>query len=156
MAVVTKYASGYQDPSIKPADLIPAEETQGHNKSLVSTVEIANGDSATSKVYFGKLPSSARINTNSVLEYDAITGVVSFDLGGANSVNALMAAADIHLAGAKDATSNVDIAKLNKPLWFLLGYAADPGGELDIFGTLNNAATAAGTITLSLVYQVAL
>jgi len=155
MAVVTRYASGIQDPAVKPADLLPSTEVAGHMKTLVSTLEAVIGDSATSVYKFGKIPSNARINTNSLLEYDALTALVDFDLGEKTTKDCLIDGQDIHLAGSVDATKNVDIAKLNWPFWKIAGYAADPGGELEVIGTLNAAApTAGGTITLTLIYQV--
>lgn len=154
MAVVTKYASGYQDPAVKPVDALPVEEVRGTVKLLVSTVAVANGDSIASKLYFGKIPSNARIMTNSLLEHDALTGVASFDLGEKTADDCLMTAVNITAAGTKDATGNITIANLRKPFWAICGYAADPGGELDIFGTLDAAATAAGNITLSLLYAL--
>lgn len=150
MGIVKKYADSARDPSVVPAPVIPSAIVNGRNRSLVGTVEIANGDSATSIVVFGSLPSSARIRPSSKLFYDAITGVNSFSLGDASYPAALVNAADIHLAGSASAVSAVDIAKYTQPLWQILGYAADPGGLITLIGTLGFDATAAGTITLVL------
>lgn len=150
MAVVTKYASGAQDPTVKPQDLLPNEEIGGELKLLVSTVEIANGNSATSVVHFGKVSSSARISIRSRIDHDGITGLTDFDLGDASNPDGLVNGADLHTAGNKSAVSAIDIANLAKPLWELLGYTADPLTDIDLIGTLNQAATANGTITLSL------
>lgn len=163
MAVVIRKASCYVDVASPPIALLPAEvDGRGHAAPFVSTVEIANGDSATSQVYFGEIPTNARFSRYSAIDFDAITGVVSFDLGlgqgadreayVAKSVNCLIAAGDIHLAGSKAFTA-VDIANLPLPAWQLAGYTDDPGGTLSVVGTLNNASTAAGTITLSALLQ---
>jgi len=161
MTVVTRYGTGFQDPAVKPADLLPTDAVAAHAHSLVSTVEVANGDSIASKVYFGKVPSNARLLVHSRLDHDAMTGVNSFSLGGqipgsAAAPNAFMLNVDITAAGNKPALSVINIDSLHKAVWQLLGYAKDPGGEADIYGTLNAAATAAGTLTLTLLFGLAL
>jgi len=160
MSVVTKYASGAYDPSASPpTNPKPAAETQGHLRQLVSTVELANGDSATSQVFFGRVPSNARISILSRIDSDAVTSLTDFDLGvgqtaaGAftmKDADCLINGADLHSAG-NVGLSAIDIADQTKALWQLAGYTDDPGGDLDIVGTLNAATTAAGTLTLSLV-----
>lgn len=162
MTVKAYIASAAIDPNNPKQAPLPAEVTQGHHKHLCSTQEIASGDSATSTMKFGSIPSNARISRNSVLDHDAITSTTSFDIGlgktvsgvyTAQSVNCLLAASDIHLAGSK-ALSAIDIASLPLPAWQVAGYSADPGGRLDVVGTINVAATAAGTVTLTLDYAV--
>lgn len=154
MGIVTRYADSARDPSVTPAPVIPSAITNGRGRALIGTVEVANGDSPTSTVNFGSLPSSARLRPSGKIFYDALTGVTSFSLGDANYPNALVNAADIHLAGSASALSAVDIASYTQPLWKVLGYAADPGGSISIIGTLNQAATAAGTITLDLPWAL--
>ena len=56
------------------------------------------------------------------------------------------------LAAASKALTAIDLADLRKPLWQIAGYTDNPGGMLDIVGTLNAAAGAAGTITLTLLF----
>ncbi len=68
------------------------------------------------------------------------------------NVNCLLAAKTLAVAGSS-ALTGIDIANLPKPLWQLAGYTEDPGGDLTIIGTLNQAAGAAGTVTLSLVFK---
>lgn len=162
MAVVNKLGSAARDTTSPPITLIPAEVSGlGHISEFFSTGEIANGDSATSTLYFGEIPSNARIMRNSAVDCDAVTGLTDFDLGlgqgfdiGAGvvkSVNCLIDGADLHLAASKSAVTNVDIANLGQTAWQLAGYADDPGGMLSVIGTLNQAATAAGTISLTLL-----
>lgn len=161
MAVVVRIGSAAIDPAAKNPQPIPAEVREGHVKQLCSTVEIANGDNATSQVKFGPVPSNARLMRNSTLDHDAITSLVSLHLGlgkvaggvlTMQSANCLMNAQDVHLAGNKAAIGNVDIANLPKAAWELAGYADDPGGNLEVVGTLNNDTTAAGTLTLTLLF----
>lgn len=164
MAVVTKYASGAQDPAVKPADPLPADEIQGRVKLLTSTVEIDDTDLATSTVTFGKIPSSARLCKGSTLDFDGINdgadtivdALSDFDLGFAQGTgDDLIDAEDLTTAGSVDALSEVDIADLAKPAWELAGLDEDPGGELTIVGTLNADAGGDGTITLNLEYALA-
>jgi hypothetical protein len=151
MGVVTKYGDAARDPGVVPAVVIPSAQTSARIRNFVSTVEIANGDSIASVVYFGQLPSNARlVAALAKLFYDALTGVTDFDLGGVLTPDALVNGADIHLAGSSSAVAAIGIEKYTQPLWKLLGYTADPGGSLDIIGTLKAAATADGSITLAL------
>lgn len=152
MAVVDKYGSGNQNKALNPQDLLPGVEIQGHLKSLVSTVEIANGDSANSTLRFGKVHSSVRVHRDSKIDHDAITGVNDFDLGDSTNPDGLADGLDITAAGNKSAVASVNIDSLHKPLWEVLGMASDPDGMIEIIGTLKAAATAAGTVTLSLIY----
>lgn len=162
MTVKNYIASGATDPANPKQAALPAEEVQGHVKSLVSTKEILNTDSIASTVKFGSIPSNARILRNSALDHDAITGLTDFDLGIGQTVagvlivksaDCLINGATLASAGSKALTA-IDLAALPYPAWKLAGYAADPGGFLDIVGTLNAAAGADGTVTLTLLSAV--
>lgn len=162
MAVKTYYGSGQYDPATKPRVPLPGEETQGHVKQLVSTKPLLNGDSATSTINFGSVPSNARIHPLSLLSNDGLTSLVDFDLGIGKTVggtftmkdaDCLVDGADIHTAGTKNAVSAVAIENYRKPLWEIAGYSDDPGGDLDIVGTINTAGpTADGDVTLNFLY----
>jgi hypothetical protein len=147
-----------------PVTRTPAEvDGKGHLGQICSTVELANGDDALTTIYFGDIRSNARISPNSKLYYDALTGVVDFDLGlgqgyengyanyTEKSGDCLVNGLDIHLAGNASAVSAVDIANYDKTAWEIAGFASDPGGVLNVVGTLKAAATAAGTVTLHLM-----
>jgi hypothetical protein len=158
MAVKNFIASGALDPSNPKQQPLPAEVVDGKVKPLISTQEIVACD-ATSTVKFGAIPSNARILVQSVVGYDAITGATDFDLGigktdggvlTVKDADCLIDGADIHTAGSK--AIGVDLASLGKAAWELAGYTADPGGNVDIVGTFNQAPTAGGTLTLSLLY----
>jgi hypothetical protein len=154
MGVVTKYGTGYKDPAaLKAVDAIPAE---GRLLCFSSIVAVANGDSATSQLFFGRVPSNAIILPISRLDYSAITGLTSLDIGFAASANALVSALTVAAAGTTllgaGGGAGMGIAKLGLRAWQMATLAADPGGMLDIVGTMNQAAAAAGTIVLSLLY----
>lgn len=155
MGVKNYYGSSAYDPSVVPRVPLPAEETQGHIKELTGTTEVANGDSATSTIAMGNVPSTARL-TPSRIYTDAIAGNTSVSVGDAAHPTALLNAADLHTGGAVgagQALTGIDIANINKPLWSLLGYADDPGGEIMLIITLGNALTAAGTISWSIGFK---
>ena len=163
MAVVTKYGRSRKDPnSIFLAEAIHAE---GMSVDIASgPVAIANGDSAASKIYLGKVPSSGVIKPSSTVFHTAITGLASFSIGfekdgnvnvtfaGGSAVAVLAAALDLTAAGSKNGIAAVTTPDLGKQVWELLGYPRDPGFEYDIVGTMNAAATAAGTVSAFFQY----
>jgi hypothetical protein len=158
MAVVSKYGTGYRDPtSLKAIDAI---QRGAEIRVIKSKATITNGDSSTSKYFLGSVPSNAKPNPGAKLYWGAATSVVSADLGIANPnggamilQTALIAAQDIHLAGSTDlfgATGSgvATPANMDKAFWQLAGLTSDPGGELDLVLTINNAATATADVFL--------
>lgn len=138
----------------------------GSVKVLVSTIELAASASGTT-VDLGKIPSNARILHRSRIYWDdlATSGTATIDLGlksyRNNSVtadpDALSNGHDCH--GGADATDGAILAALNAatvglPAWDLVnGVTADPGGELEVYATVKDAATTAtGTVTVELYY----
>jgi hypothetical protein len=151
MGVVTKYGTGYKDPAA--SKMVEAVYAEGSERSINSQIAIANGDSATSVYYVGRLPSSAIIDPRSMGYHAAIAGVTDFSLGFAGAVKALMSSVDTHSGGAISATSGVANADLNKRAWQLAGLSSDPGGMLDIFATLGANASGAGVVTFKIGYS---
>lgn len=155
MAVVTKYGSAARDPAVKPPLLIPAGIRNGKLRTLFSSVPIANGDSTNSVLHFGAVPSTARLAPNGLLLTTAITSLTDFDLGMAGAIDKLVDGQSLASASRTlSAVSAVAIADFAKPLWQVLGLAADPGGDIDIIGTLKADAGANGTLGLWLPYSV--
>jgi hypothetical protein len=137
-------------------------------KPLISTHELVASASGTT-VDFGKIPSNARILDESRVYWDdlATSGTATLDIGLKSHLNnsvtadpdALSNGHDVH-SGA-DATDGAALAALNaatvgKAAWeFISGLTEDPGGELEVYGTIKDAATTAtGTVTLKLYYFV--
>lgn len=152
MAVVTKYGRGSPDPSLyKLPDALYAQPVSVH---LFSDVAIANGDSANSLIYVGKVRSSARMSPGSLIYHTAITGLTSLDLGfpnvGAGNGAILAAALDVSAAGSKNAMNAVSTPNLYKRMWELCGLTSDPGGEFDLIAKMNQAAGAAGTLAFNI------
>lgn len=144
MAVVTKYGNGYPVPGA--LTLVSAVDAEASVRVIYSKISVANGDSIASLLYLGRVPSNARILPNSTFYYSAITGLNSLDIGFAGAVNALVAAKDVTAAGNASLVSAITAGNLGKKAWEMAGLAADPGGLIDVFATMNAAATAAGTI----------
>lgn len=154
MAVVEKFSDSAKDPSVQPAVVIPSGLICARNRTLLGKVALSNGDSAASIVHFGKVPSSAYLRPSAKLFADAIAGATSVSLGDATYPTALMSAVNISAGGSFAANSAVAIANYTKQLWQMLGYAADPGGEIDIILTLNTALTASGVVVIDLPWAL--
>lgn len=145
---------------------VPGGSVGDANQSrvLIATVELAASDSS-STISFGKIPSNARILQASKVYWDdlATSGSPTLDLG-LKAVNANITTDDDclndGLALSAVSTANVgafvvkDIVNAGLPAWdFVNGQASDPGGLLEVLGTVRDAATTAtGTVTLELHY----
>lgn len=144
MAVVTKYGQGHPSPtSIRLPDAIYRGNPV---RAVLASIAIANGDSATSVLLFGKLPSTAILLPQGLITHTAITGLTDFDIGVLEETDVLADGLNLSSAGTKAPLASVATADLIKPLWQLAGLTTDPGRELTLVGTLNTDATAAGTI----------
>lgn len=151
MGVVTKYGTGYKDPTaVKMIEAVFAEATE---RSINSQLAVASGDSATSILYVGKVPSNALISPRSQVFGPAVASLTDFSLGFAGAPKALMSSVDIHAGGAFSAVSAVGIANYTKRAWQLAGLSSDPGGTLDIFATLGADAAGAATIHAEVLFK---
>lgn len=157
MGVVTKYALGFKDPN---SIALPfAANAEGRVRCIASgPIAVANGDSIASKVYFGRIPSSAIIlPVLSTIYHTGLTGVTDFDIGIEHDgtvigADILANGLDLHTAGSKAMLADVATTNLGKRLWDLAGASSNPGYEYDLVGTFNAAATAAGTISAFFFY----
>lgn len=135
-----------------------AKYLAGRVKSFQSSFAIVNGTHASGDViYFGKVPSNAVIVPGGAVECSAITGLTDFDVGligddGTTDADILLDGATLATAANKPlhaGTSALAARKtFPKTAWQLAGYTADPGGMLDVIGTLNASPSASGTIAL--------
>jgi hypothetical protein len=159
MAIVTKYGTGYRNPNaLLSTDGIYAE---GRVRVIFSKAVLANGDSATSKIFLGKIPSSAiMLKQFSRVSTEAITGLTDVDIGlYLNGVAAGTGGAEIIANGQTFATAadvallaGVTTPNLGLRVWELLGLTQDPGVEYDVVALLNAGAGAAGSFTVQLWY----
>lgn len=127
-----------------------------------ATVEIPASASGTT-YKFGRIPTSARLSSLSKISWDDLTttGAPTFDLGLASvdsnvtsDPDALSNGHDVTSAGTAGAlTAAAGISAYGDPAWdFVASVTVDPGGELDVYGTIKDAATAGltGTVTVEL------
>lgn len=150
MTVYTRYGNAVKDPAaINPVAAIDAE---GQVRSAYSKISV-NSDGIGSIYLLARLPSNSRILPSSTAYYTALTGLTDLDIGiGVNGAvisgkaDALVNGEDIHLAGNVSMVKAVAAGSLGKKLWELAGYSADPGGMLDIIGTVNAAASTTGSV----------
>ena len=135
-------------------------------KNLTSTVEVAASTTVGRTINFGHIPSNARILGSSKLYWDdlATSGSPTLDMGIAAVKGNLVNADDPDALGNAGAISAAavnqpvisEIANHGLPAWdFVASETADPGGKLEVYGSLVDApVNAAGTITLELYYVV--
>lgn len=129
-----------------------------------ATVEVTNGDSIASKYVLATVPSHASMRELDVY-CDAITsaaadfGIYRTTQDGGAVVDADVFGSAVSLATANVVGNNIlhesgvlDIAKIEQPLWQLLGLTSDPGVDYDVVATLTAAATASGTLTVRITY----
>lgn len=150
MTVYTRYGNAVKDPAAINA--VASIDAEAQVRSAYSKISVAS-DGATSSHLLARLPSNCRLLPSSIAYFSALTGLTSYDVGiGLNGTvisgkaAVLVAAEDIHLAGNVSLVKAVAAGSLGKKLWEHAGYTSDPGGMLDIIGTVNNAASTTGTI----------
>lgn len=86
------------------------------------------------------------------VHYDGLGASVTLNAGIAGSDAALFTGHAASAAGNASLFKSVDIANWFKPLWQLVGLAADPGGNIELLLTIKGAA-ATGTVVWSLKGQ---
>lgn len=164
MAVVNKSSAALTQrdgtPSQINSTLAKTKVATGRVKESLGVVAVANGDSAASVLRFFSVHSSWRLS-ELLVSCTAITGAAAdiglYDLPTVNAgavVDADLFASAQSLAAALDCTSvlrestTVTVAKLEQPIWQLLGLTQDPGKYYDVAATLTADATAAGDAAL--------
>lgn len=145
----------------KAADLLTpgVGESVTPKALIVSTIELAASSSGAT-VRFGRIPSNARILPTGLIYNDdlATTGSPTFDIGFASVNSNITSDPDalingIALSSATTTTTIMaDPANAGKRAWeFVNGQTTDPGGLLDVYGSVKDAATTqTGTVTVEL------
>jgi hypothetical protein len=125
----------------------------------VATVEVAAGDDDNSVYRFVRVHSSWSLRVI-LLTNDAITGGTAYHCGlydvaenGGAAVDADVFATSVDLSSARVAPTDLlfealNIDKIEKRLWEVLGLSADPGKEYDLALTGATAGSGAGTVSL--------
>ncbi len=144
------------------ADLAVGKGEAGSVKSLTATVELAAATASGTTISFGYIPSNARILSLSKVYWDdlATSGAPTLDLGlgavDSNITSDTLALTDgLGLSSPSTGSAVIkDFLNSGLPAWdHVSGQASDPGGTLEVTGVVRDAATtAAGTVTLDLVY----
>jgi len=127
-----------------------------------STVEVAAAASATSVYTFFRIPSRTRITGLSRVAWDdlASTGAPTLDIGlkavDGNVTTDVDCLNDGLALATASATSGVPLVKgienFGKLAYEYLGLTTDPGGFLDVIGTILDADTdTGGTVTMTMV-----
>ncbi len=140
--------------------LTPGKGEGSSAKVLVcATIELAASASGTT-VKLGRIPSNARILPTGLIYNDdlATSGSPTLDIGlgsvGSNVTSDPDAINNGLALSAATTTTTVmaDPANAGKQAWeFVSGQSSDPGGELDIYGSVKDAATTAtGTLTVEI------
>lgn len=154
MAVVTVYGDEFTKTRV-PREFIEVAKQHGRVRAHHDKMVITAADSVGSKYYLGKLPSNCRLLPDSKVYFDAIGASATLDIGDADTVDALSTDLDISSAGSAGALDNIAIEEYGQYLWEMLGLSADPGGQIDIIGTLAGAAaTNTGDLVVDLRYVV--
>lgn len=142
-------------------DAVIGKGDSGNLKKLLTrTIELAASASGVT-VNFGSIASNARISSISRVYWDdlATSGSPTLDIG--------LGSVDSNITSDPDALSNghalttatnagasviTDPANAGLPAWdFVSGQTTDPKGQLDVYGTIKDAATTqTGTITVEL------
>lgn len=132
-------------------------------KAITTTIELAASASG-STVKVARIPSNARICGASTLYFDdlATSGSPTLDIGLGSVDSNVTSDPDalndgIGVSSAAGSSAVVkDIANYGKRAWeFVNGQSTDPGGELDVYISVKDAATnAAGSVSCELFYVV--
>jgi len=142
------------------AGLVPGKGDAQTVKALIcSTIELAAASSGDT-VKLGTIPANARILPTGLIANDdlATTGAPTLDIGFGSVNSNITSDPDalnngIDLANATSTTTVMaDVANAGKRAWeFVNGQTTDPGGLLDVYVTVADAATnQTGTITVEL------
>lgn len=166
MAIVDKAGSVNNLSSIDTANTKVADNVTngGKLRFIRETVEIAAADDDGSVYRFARIPANAVFESITIAT-DVITGGTDFDLGfydtpevNSGAVIDKDALVDGQtLASASrvlDGTSNVNIDSLHTKAFEIAGLSTAPNKLLDIALTGNVVGTAAGTVTITVVYSI--
>ena len=159
MADIT-YSSKATERTANPG-VVPGKGDANSVKKLVcATVELAASASGTT-IFLGRIPSNARILPTGLIYNDdlATSGSPTLDIG--------LGSVDSNVTSDPDALTNglalsaatttyltlADPANAGLPAWDLVAsVTSDPGGELDVYASVKDAATTAtGTITVEIL-----
>lgn len=161
MAVVTTKSMSITNADASPRVLNLPVTSRGRRNASVGVVAVGSADSILSQYRMCRVRSNERIATISIF-CSAITSAAAnlglYDVNGgaavvsptfASGAAACFASAQSlasALNGVNITYSVTSLANMEKRVWEVLGFTADPGKEYDLVFALTAAATAAGTL----------
>jgi hypothetical protein len=167
MAVAERKSGQISNRDAVPRIMTTAAAVAAMIRGFVATVETVSGDSVNSVYRFTRVPSNAVMHTLRVYTDDiGTTGVGDIGLydttdngGGVVDADFFSSAVNMNAGALNGAdiiheSAVLDLDKIEKPIWQVLGLANDPKKEYDICVTLTGAADAAGTIALKGTYAI--
>lgn len=165
MAVANTKSTAITNADATPVVITNRNIIKGPVFCACATVEVAAADDDGSVYRMVRLPSNARVISMTRFN-DAITAGTVYDLGvyqtaanGGAVVDADVFATDADLSSASVVGVEMryevaDINGIEKRLWEVLGLTSDPQREYDIAFTGDTVGTAAGTISLEVLWTV--
>lgn len=90
-------------------------------------------------ISLGSFKSTALLSPTPTIWNDILGASVALDVGDVTYPQGLGAALAVATAGSQTLWKNFTPAKMGMPLWQALGYAADPGGVLELLATVKAA-----------------
>lgn len=165
MAVANTKSTFITNSDATPPVLTSAYLARASVRCAVATAEVAAADDDGSVYRMVRVPSNAIVLGVEVLN-DALTGGTVYDIGvyqtaqnGGAVVDADLIATNLDMSTARtlplDATFEVlDIDKVEKRLWELLGLTADPSRDYDICFTADTVGSGAGTLSMRFFYAI--
>jgi len=144
-----------------PQKIVRPQNHGGRVRSINDVAELPAASDIASTISWGPIPLRAVILGASRQAADALGASTTLQLGVktdatkgiATKTAALIAATSTAAATSLSCLAAVNIDQTGKPLWEILGLAADPGGDAELVTTLAGAA-GAGTVALDLLYVV--
>lgn len=120
-----------------------ADPARAKGRPVVTAFSVANAasDSNGSKYLLCRLPSYAVLDALTTIKADT-WGFATVNIGTGSNTTALFTAAKnaAHVPITRNGTAH------GLPLWQMLGLAADPGGEIELYAHASADAAAAGTM----------
>lgn len=124
----------------------------GSDHILVRDTAVMTTSNIADVVSLGFLKSTALITPAAALWYDAFGAGVKLNIGDATNPTGLANQIDVAAAGVGiPMWKGFTAAKMGQPLWQALGYGADPGGIIELIGTV---AAANGGANVNVAWQI--
>lgn len=139
-------------------DQPPVSHNGGRVRTVIDhMVSVDLAENAT--ILMARLPSNAVLHPQSEVHFDDMGTGVTLDIGTANATggtddpDAINAGIDVASA-AGSAALFANITDHGKALWELAGLSSDPGGNIDVYGSLVDANPDAGDLSWCLYYSI--